>query len=141
MSPRPLALVAAVAVSLLSVDAVADTGGVAPSTSEVTGVDLEATPLGDPPVTGYLRLLSSSSVQTDGGSNLRLPPGYYLDEERWKRLDLRVRELQNDSTRLNAENRALRNSVGGWQPGWKTVLIVLGTGLAGGIHLGSKLSN
>lgn len=88
---------------------------------------------------GYLHLRSSAHVQTEGGSDLRLPPGYYLDEPNWHKLDDEVRRLQEQETRLAAENKSLRSTVSSWQPGWKTLLGVLVTGIGTGIYLHSKL--
>jgi hypothetical protein len=77
-------------------------------------------------------------VHTDGGNDLRLPPGYYLDEPNWNKLDLEVRRLQDQETRLTAENHSLRTSLGGWQPGWKTLSGALLLGIAAGFYVRSK---
>lgn len=60
------------------------------------------------------RFRSAATVQTDGGSTLRIPPGYFLDEPTWEKLDLQVRKLQESKTRLEAENTELRKSPGGF---------------------------
>jgi hypothetical protein len=91
------------------------------------------------PGTGFLHLRSGSHVVTDGGTDLRLPPGYYLDDPTWIRLDGEFRRLQDQETRLTAQNEALRKSTSGWQPGWKTLTATLIVGLAGGVYLSSKL--
>lgn len=51
-----------------------------------------------------------STVTTDGGATLRLPPGYFLDEEKWAQRDAEMRRLQEQETRLKGENRSLRGS-------------------------------
>lgn len=55
-------------------------------------------------------LKSPSKVETEKGSKLELPPGYFLDEETWRVRDEELRRLQEQETRLRAENRALRKS-------------------------------
>lgn len=61
-----------------------------------------------------------------------VPPGRFLDEATWQRLDARFRELEEARTRLTAENKSLRGAVSAWQPGWGTLLLTL----AGGVTLG-----
>lgn len=53
-------------------------------------------------------LKSPSTVTTDGGTTLRLPPGYFVDEPTWQERDFEFRRLQELETRLEAENRELR---------------------------------
>ncbi len=85
-------------------------------------------------------LASSSAVHTDGGSDLRLPPGYFLAEPTWLRLDAETRRLQDAETRLRAENTSLRASAAtGWQPGWYTVVLAVSGGIALGVYLDHKL--
>lgn len=85
-----------------------------------------------------LHLRSSSTVLTDRGSRLRFPPGYFIDEVGWSKLDLELRSLQDTRTRLTAENVSLRQTANGWQPGWKTLTLTLAIGLAGGVYLGTR---
>lgn len=73
-----------------------------------------------------LRIRSSSSVVTDGGSNLRLPPGYFLDDEQWVVLDTEVRRLQDAETRLKAENQELRKKPPGQSLVTTGVVLLLG---------------
>lgn len=87
---------------------------------------------------GYLHLRSWARVLTDGGSDLRLPPGYYLDEENYKKLDVEVHRLQDVETRYFAENGALKSSLDGWQPGWRTLVVTLTVGFVGGLYVASK---
>lgn len=79
-----------------------------------------------------VQLLSDSVVVTDGGSELHLPPGRYYRENVWATLDTELRRLQTQETRLTAENASLKAALGGWQPGWWTLLTVAcGAGAAG----------
>ncbi len=97
----------------------------------------DPTPAEAPPPT---HLASSSAVHTDGGSDLRLPPGYFLAEPTWMRLDTETRRLQDAETRLRAENASLRASAAtGWQPGWYTVVLAVSGGIALGAYLDHKL--
>ena len=86
-----------------------------------------------------VHLHTASDLATDGGSKLRLPPGYYLDEPTWSTLDVELHRLQTAETRLTAENASFRKSAAGWQPGWKTIATSLLVGVAGGVYLSRKL--
>lgn len=98
---------------------------------------------GDPPFEDTsvpLHIVSASDVVTDGGSLLRLPPGYFLDEPMWLRFDTEIRRLQDAETRLAAENESLRESVSRAPPGgWRTMVLVAGA-LAAGIAIGVSAS-
>ncbi len=85
-----------------------------------------------------LHLRSSSTAVTDRGSRLRLPPGYFIDEPGWSKLDLELRRLQDAETRVTAENASLRKATETWQPGWMTLTLTLAVGLAGGVYLGTR---
>lgn len=92
---------------------------------------LPARAAAEPPPPVHLK--SGSSVTTDRGSVLRLPPGYFVTEDGWSKLDVEVRRLQESEVRLKAENESLRDSAESWQPGWKT----LAGALVAGISLGT----
>ena len=51
-------------------------------------------------------ITTPSTVHTDGGTDLRLPPWYFLDEPSWGKLDAKARRLQDQETRLGARTRA-----------------------------------
>jgi hypothetical protein len=53
---------------------------------------------------------SPSTLETEKGSVLQLPPGYFLDEGTWQERDLEMRRLQELEVRLKAENRSFRDS-------------------------------
>lgn len=91
------------------------------------------------PIVGAAHIASASTVHTDGGSVLRLPPGYFSDEDNWHRLDVEMRRLQDAETQLRVENKTLRASMETWQPGWKTLVLTLATGVAAGWYVHSKL--
>lgn len=86
-----------------------------------------------------LHLQTPSTVHTDGGTDLRLPPGYFLDEGTHDKVDLEMKRLQDAETRLKAENTSLRKTVSDWQPGWYTLAIAIAGGVALGWYANSKL--
>lgn len=87
----------------------------------------------------YVHILSDFDVKTSGGSQLHLPPSYCVDEPGWKKLDDAYKTKSDDDTRLTAENKALKEALSGWQPGWKTLASALAVGLVGGWYLHDKL--
>ena len=46
---------------------------------------------------------SPSKITTSEGNSADVPPGIYLDQESWDRLDAEIRRLQDAETRLTAE--------------------------------------
>lgn len=66
-------------------------------------------------------LKSASTLRTEKGSELQLPPGYFLDEETWQERDLEMRRLQEQEARLAAENKSLRESAD--FPPWASVAL------------------
>lgn len=90
-----------------------------------------------PPVNLHMR--SPSRVVTDGGTELRLPAGYFVDEATHDKLDNELRRLQAAETKLNAENSTLRADMAGWQPGPYTLAITFVVGLAAGMYLYHEL--
>lgn len=93
---------------------------------------------GDPSPT-YLHMRTPSHVVTDGGSDLRLPPGYFLDEPTHDKVDAEVRRLQDAETRLTAENQSMRKSLDGWQPGFYTLAIAAASAIVLGWYAHDKL--
>jgi hypothetical protein len=86
-----------------------------------------------------IHIETPSTVHTDGGTDLRLPPGYFLDEGTHQKLDTEMRRLQDTETRLSAENTSLRSTLKGWQPGWIVLVVAAAGGVALGFYAGSKL--
>lgn len=82
-------------------------------------------------------LKTPSTVTTQGGSNLTLPPGYFLDEETWRERDLELKELQDQRTRLKAENESLRKSTDEYP--WAATGLVGVFGIALGVFLVTNL--
>jgi hypothetical protein len=95
----------------------------------------EPAPTPPPAPSGFLHMRSSSTLRTDGGSELRLPPGYFMDEPTYDKLDAETRRLQDAELRLTVENKSLRKSASGWQPGWYTIAGFVATSLVAGWYL------
>lgn len=92
-----------------------------------------------PAPSGFLHMRSPSTLKTDGGSELRLPPGYFLDEPTYDKLDAETKRLQDAEVRLTAENKSMRQSLSGWQPGWYIIAGFVVSGVALGWYLRDKL--
>lgn len=82
-----------------------------------------------------LRLRSTATCTTEGGSSVTLPPGWYFDEPDFDELDGEVRRLQESETRLRAENKSLRET-----PSNRLKLLLgVAAGLAVGYFVGNSL--
>lgn len=77
-------------------------------------------------------LKTPSTVKTDAGSELKLPPGYFLDEISWRERDEKLKALEESDTRLRAQNASLRASATEVSFGWRTLGVVLLVGVAAG---------
>jgi hypothetical protein len=81
-----------------------------------------------------LRIKTPAQIITQGGSTVQVPPGRYIPEPEWLQLDLKVKDIQTENTRLKAENQVFREESG---PGWITIGILV-SAFAGGIYVGTK---
>lgn len=79
-----------------------------------------------------LRVKSPSTLTTERGSVVKLPPVRILDEETWGRLDEEFKRLQTAETRLNAENKSLRASASSSRV-WKWAVAAVAVGFASGV--------
>ena len=68
-------------------------------------------------------LKSPSTLETQRGSKLTLPPGYFLDERTWQDRDAELKRLQEADTRRKAENESLRKSAD--EIPWKVIASAL----------------
>jgi hypothetical protein len=57
---------------------------------------------------GPVHVHSPARCLTEGGTDLRLPAGYYLPEPAWAKLDADLKAAENGVTELTAENNRLR---------------------------------
>lgn len=85
-----------------------------------------------------VHLKSPSKVETQAGSKLELPPGYFFDEAEKAALDVEMKRLQDQETRLAAENKSLRSSADGISFGWYALGSVIAVGFALGYYVGNK---
>ncbi len=85
----------------------------------------------EPCVEAPCHFQSASTIKTDGGSEVRLPPGYFVSEANWAALDAETRRLQDAETRLATENTTLRAEAERLPFGWGTV-VALGLAFAAG---------
>ncbi len=76
---------------------------------------------------------SPSTIKTEKGSEIKVPPGYYLDEKTWQDRDLEMRRLQEQEIRLGAENKSLRSSSGDYP--WVATGVVGAFGIALGVFV------
>lgn len=121
---RRIAIAIAVGVLLASASAAADPDPTSPP----------AVPI----LTDWLHFNTPAHVVTDGGADLRIPMGYFLDEPTWAKREVELKRLQDAETRLTAENTSFRASASSWQPGWVTAAIVFAGGLASGWYIYAK---
>lgn len=115
MSPRRIGVIFALVVFLAGGDAVA-----------------EPTRPCTPTEPCHLRMREDTTLRKDNGTEYLLPPGRFFDEPTWEMLDQELKRLQDQERRLGAENKSLRDSLGGWRPGWITVTSFLLLGVAAG---------
>jgi hypothetical protein len=64
---------------------------------------------------------------------IALPPGYYLADSAWDKLDLELHRLQEQETRLTAENEVFRKHARAGSLGWRGGLLIAGTAFAAGM--------
>ena len=80
-----------------------------------------------------LRIRTPSTITTDGGSTVRVPPGFFVPDPVWQEIDDEWRRLQDAETRLRAENESYLKTIEDHR--WKLVIgvvagVVVGWGLA-----------
>lgn len=92
-------------------------------------------PLVDLPVAAadpvLLRVRSPSTLTTEKGAVVNLPPVRIVDEESWGTLEIEFKRLQDLETRLGAENKSLRASASSSRH-WKFAIAALAVGFASG---------
>lgn len=82
-----------------------------------------------------LRMREDSTLTLKSGRVFELPPGRYIEEIEFERLEIEHKRLQDAETRLTAERDSYRKSTDQWQVGWKSLVFALTTGVALGIYL------
>lgn len=96
------------------------------------------TPL--PMPTLHMRLgTGEGTLRGPNGKDYVIPQGSrILAPEAWSTLDAEMVRLQEQETRLAAENKSLRQSASAFSPGVVVIVTALAVGLAGGAYLGHK---
>lgn len=89
----------------------------------------------------HVELTSGDAIVTTvGGIKFRVPQGsHIIVPESYSLLDAEMKRLQEQEVRLTAENKSLRKTAAGWQPGWKILLSTAVVALATGAYYGAKL--
>lgn len=105
----------------------------------LTGRSVAADPVADAPSPAHFNSPRLACREADTTSCVRLPGGYWVNEDWWSAHDAEMHRLQDAETSLTAQNKSLRASASGWQPGWKTLAVTLATGIGVGFYLNSKL--
>lgn len=82
-----------------------------------------------------LRMRDDSTLTLKSGRVLELPPGRFIEETEFERLEIEFKRLQDAETRLTAERDSLEKSTDSWRPGWVTLTLTLATGLAIGVYV------
>lgn len=77
-----------------------------------------------------LHLKTPSEVHTQGGTNLTLPPGYFMDEPTFDEKNAEMKRLQEQETRLGVENQSLRKSARKSPWDWRIVSAAFAAGCA-----------
>lgn len=75
-----------------------------------------------------MRFLTPAQCMTEGGAEVNIEPGRYLPESDWERLEKDYKAMENDNTRLVAENKSYKGSQS--VLGWKSALGALLIGAA-----------
>lgn len=92
-----------------------------------------------PPAASRWHVPGPWQLTLPSGTAYTMPPAYILPENAWNDLDAEMKRLQDEDTRLTAENQSLTTSLSGWQPGWKTFAIAVLGGVAIGWYAHEKL--
>lgn len=86
-----------------------------------------------------LRMRDPSVLTLKSGNRLALPAGRFIVEPRFEEDEAELKRLQEAEVRLTAENKSLRASTSGWQPGWKTLTATMITGVLAGLYIRDRL--
>ncbi len=143
---RRIALLVAAAIVLTPTSARAD-DLVAPDATPA--VEPDATPEVTPePTIEYPRVMPSPHLRLSTGDGVLSGPdgrlytiprnSHILISDEWDKLDRELIRTQESEIRLQAENDSLKKSQKDWKPGWTTLVIALGTGIAAGWYIHEK---
>jgi hypothetical protein len=94
---------------------------------------LAARATAEPAPTERLRMRDPSTLTLISGRVLELPPGRFIEEFEFMRMEIEFKRLQDAETRLTAERDSYRKSTESWSPGWKTLIGALTVGITIGV--------
>ena len=89
----------------------------------------------DPAPSIRLRMREDSTLTLKSGRVLDLPPGRYIEEIEFEKLEIEFKRLQDAETRLTAERDSYKKSTDQWRVGWKTLVFAFTAGAALGAYL------
>ena len=76
-------------------------------------------------------------VISEGGTDIKLPPSYILDEPTFDYLDSELKRLETQENRLTVENKVLKDKENSRH--WTYIFVMFAAGAAAGVFVGSKL--
>lgn len=82
-----------------------------------------------------LRFKTPATCTTEGGSTVQLEPGRYIPEDTWEDINESYKKNADAITRLEAENKYLKDNADESWVGWKTVTGAAILGLFAGRYI------
>lgn len=67
-----------------------------------------------------------------------LPPGHFVDNVEWQKLDAAIVDRDKTIARLKAENDVYKKNADTWSPGWKTLVGAVVTGISVGVYAATR---
>ena len=73
-------------------------------------------------------VVKNTAVVDVAGAKFNLPVGtHVVTPDLWGTLETEVKRLQDQETRLKAENQSLKNALNAWSPGIGTLAVIAGS--------------
>jgi hypothetical protein len=91
---------------------------------------LAETASAEPAPSVRLRMRDDSTLTLKSGRVLELPPGRFIEETEFERMEAEHRRLQEAETRLTAERNSYKKSNDEWRLGWKSLVFAFALGSA-----------
>lgn len=85
----------------------------------------------EPAPSERLRMRDPSVLTLKSGRVLELPPGRFIEEDAFQRMEAAYKAAQEKATRAAAERDSYRKTLTEeWRPGWKSLVVAFGMGMA-----------